>query len=181
MINNILAIDPGPEQSAVVRLTAGWTVQHYGTLRNPIVMALLDGSTGLTHEQTILVLEEMQSYGMPVGREILQAVFWSGRFVQAWIDSPWIVRPTDATDDDSRWALISRPRIKGILCHDASAKDANVRQALIDRFGVSKKAAVGTKLHPGSLHGVSGHAWSALAVAVAWFELNGAQETPCRH
>jgi hypothetical protein len=41
------------------------------------------------------------------------------------------------------------------------AKDANIRQALIDRFG-----AVGTKKMPGPLFGVSSHYWAALAVAV---------------
>jgi hypothetical protein len=41
------------------------------------------------------------------------------------------------------------------------AKDPNVRQALLDKIG-----PVGTKKNPGPLYGVSGHGWSALAVAV---------------
>jgi hypothetical protein len=40
------------------------------------------------------------------------------------------------------------------------AKDANIRQALIDKLG-----AVGTKKAPGPLYGISGHLWAALAVA----------------
>jgi hypothetical protein len=47
------------------------------------------------------------------------------------------------------------------LCNSMRAKDANVRQALIDRFG-----PVGTKKQPGKLYGVATHYWAALGVAV---------------
>jgi len=45
------------------------------------------------------------------------------------------------------------------------AKDANIRQALIDKLG-----PVGTKKSPGPLWGVKSHIWSALAVAVTALE-----------
>ena len=48
------------------------------------------------------------------------------------------------------------------------AKDANVRAALIDRFGPSKRKAIGLKATPGPLYGVHSHMWSALAVAVTY-------------
>jgi hypothetical protein len=50
------------------------------------------------------------------------------------------------------------------------AKDANIRQALIDRFGGSKEAAIGTIKRQGPLYGVKGHEFAALAVAVTWIE-----------
>ena len=51
------------------------------------------------------------------------------------------------------------------LCKNNRAKDKNIRQALIDRFGPGK-AAIGTKKAPGPLYGLKSHLWSALAVAV---------------
>ncbi|MNY62967.1 hypothetical protein D3C86_1998680 [compost metagenome] len=55
------------------------------------------------------------------------------------------------------------------LCKTPRAKDANVRQALLDMFprtGGGKTPQIGTKAQPGPLFGVSSHAWAALGVAV---------------
>ena len=62
--------------------------------------------------------------------------------------------------------------MKLALCGSARAKDANVRQAIIDRFaGVGGKAvAVGTKKTPGPLYGISNHKWSALALCLVWID-----------
>ena len=49
------------------------------------------------------------------------------------------------------------------LCYDSRAKDGNIRQALIDRFG-----PVGTKKAPGWFYGVSKDVWAAVAVGVTW-------------
>ena len=63
--------------------------------------------------------------------------------------------------------------MKLALCGSARAKDANVRQAIIDRFaGVGGKAvAVGTKKNPGPLYGISNHKWSALALCITWIDM----------
>ncbi|HET6477318.1 MAG TPA: hypothetical protein VFH93_14740 [Thermoleophilia bacterium] len=45
-------------------------------------------------------------------------------------------------------------------------KDANIRQALLDRFG--GPAAVGRKAAPGPLYGIARDVWSALAIAVTY-------------
>jgi hypothetical protein len=76
---------------------------------------------------------------------------WTGRFIERWRDYA-------AMGDPIR---IPRGEIKVHLCRSTKAKDANVRQALIDRFG-----APGTKKAPGVLFGVTSHCWAALAVAV---------------
>ena len=52
------------------------------------------------------------------------------------------------------------------LTNSARAKDANVRQALLDKFGPGKEKAVGKKATPGPLDGLTGDCWSALGVAV---------------
>jgi hypothetical protein len=41
------------------------------------------------------------------------------------------------------------------------AKDANIRQALLDLIGPQ-----GTKAQPGPTYGIKSHTWAALAVAV---------------
>lgn len=145
---NILAIDPGTEQSGWCRLSSGedrdvtrfWRVVESGVTPNVELIGRLHGPA--------LAIEMVASYGMPVGRETFETVRWIGRFQQAW-HSPEEVR------------LIYRRDVKLHLCGSMKAKDANVRQALIDKLG-----PVGTKANPGPLHGVKSHAWSALAVAV---------------
>lgn len=47
------------------------------------------------------------------------------------------------------------------LCGVTNTTDKFIRMALIDRYGEP-----GTKKAPGPLFGISGHLWSALAVAV---------------
>ena len=68
--------------------------------------------------------------------------------------------------------MLPRRAVKLALCGDSRARDANIRQALIDRFGGS--AAVGRKAAPGPLYGISRDVWSALAIAVT-YTLRGAQ------
>lgn len=43
---------------------------------------------------------------------------------------------------------IPRLKVKVHLCHDSRAKDANIRQAILDRFG-GKAVAIGSKRQPG--------------------------------
>jgi hypothetical protein len=62
---------------------------------------------------------------------------------------------------------IPRLKVKLHLCHDSRAKDANIRAALIDRFGKP-----GTKKNPGALYGVTRDLWSALAVAITFWDTN---------
>ena len=100
-----------------------------------------------------LAIEMVESFGMPVGKEVFQTVRWIGRFQQAFRD-PEAAR------------LVYRKEVKLHLCGTARAKDPNVRAAIIDRFGPGKDIAIGRKSSPGPLYGVSGHAWSALAVAM---------------
>ncbi len=69
--------------------------------------------------------------------------------------------------------MLPRRAVKLALCGDSRAKDANIRQALIDRFGGS--AAVGRKAAPGPLYGISRDVWSALAIAVT-YSIQGASE-----
>lgn len=145
----ILAIDPGPEKSALV-IYNGVKVTLAEHLSN---YALLDELRKMS-ASAVLVVEMVESFGMAVGREVFETVFWSGRFCQAF-----------AGHHDR----IGRKDVKLHLCQSARAKDGNIRQAILDRFG-GKEAALGRKATPGPLHGVSGHCWSALAVALVYWD-----------
>ena len=138
----ILAIDPGTAESGWVLYDAG-KVAGAGVMGNDDVLAMVQTSTA-----DMLAIEMIASYGMAVGREVFETCVWVGRYKQAWRD-PNAVR------------LVYRQAVKLHLCGSAIAKDANIRQALIDLLGPR-----GTKAAPGPTYGVSSHAWAALGVAV---------------
>ena len=145
----ILAIDPGSEQSAVLRYEVeSRAVDCAGILSNEEVLKVL---LPLGRHQTRLAVEMIACYGMPVGKEVFETCVWIGRFLQAW---------------DGTAELVYRREVKLHLCDSARAKDANVRQALIDRFGPGKDRAIGKKASPGPLFGFKADLGAALGVAV---------------
>jgi hypothetical protein len=149
----ILAIDPGTEQSAAVVLDDG-SLADFMIGPNAEILSWIR----YTDASDVLALEMVASYGMPVGREVFETVLWTGRFFEAWDRH----RGTDPV-------LVYRKDVKLHLCGSAKAKDPNVRQAVLDRFGRTGGGAtpqVGTKKAPGPLYGISTHAWAALAVAL---------------
>ena len=150
----VLAVDPGPEQSAYVMFD-GRAVIEFAKVPNKELL----WRCGLTYDSSIvLVVEQVAAMGMAVGAEVFETVFWSGRFAQQW---------------RSTWDRMKRHEVKMHLCGNTRAKDGNIRQALIDRFGPGKQAAIGTKKNPGPLYGVSGDCWQALALAITYHETKG--------
>ncbi len=152
----VIGCDPGTEQSAVV-VWDGGSVLLYGINSNAGVLLDLDDESYPV--DSVLVIEQIESFGMAVGKETFETVFWTGRFAQAWMPR--------------RWDRVPHRIIKQHLCHTARATDANIRQALIDRFGPSTEKAIGSKKVPGPLFGIKSHCWAALAVAVTYFDLHG--------
>jgi hypothetical protein len=149
----ILAIDPGTAQSAWVAFDAEQQVViDSGIQPNEELVAQL--RIGLFPDRRVAVIEKIESYGMAVGAEVFETVWWSGRFAEALHPLPVIRLP--------------RRAVKLAICGDTRAKDPNIRQALLDRFG--GKAAQGTKRAPGPLYGIHGDLWAALAVAVTYAE-----------
>lgn len=143
----ILAIDPGTEQSGWCTFEASRVVES-GVSPNADVLQHIQQCRKWISLVDMLAIEMIASYGMAVGREVFETCVWIGRFQQAWRD-PEAVR------------LIYRRDVKLHLCGSVKAKDANIRQALIDKLG-----PIGPKAAPGPLYGVKSHAWAAVAVAV---------------
>lgn len=149
----ILAIDPGTEESAYVLLTfpdSTIEIIDKGKVKNDTMLTLIERyGNNLSHT----VIEMVASYGMPVGKSTFETVYWIGRFCECAFHS--------------RYSKVERIFRKSDvcmhLCHTTKAKDSNIRQALIDRYGEP-----GTKNSPGLLYGISNDVWSALAIGVTY-------------
>ena len=150
----VLAIDPGNVQSAWLDYdTTTDRPTDFGICPNADL--LTDIWTWRAHNADVVVVERIESYGMPVGVETFDTVRMEGRIAEACEHQGITVLG------------LARKRVKRHLCGDMRAKDPNVRAALLDRFG-GKDAAVGRKASPGPLYGISKDVWSALALAVTF-------------
>lgn len=153
-----LAIDPGYEVSAWLWMENGkptsWDIDLNSILLNRLER----------HGTVPLVIETVSMGGMIAGKEVFDTCIWIGRFEQA------------AKTSGATVSLIKRMDIKMHLCGSSRAKDANVRQALIDIYGPGKEAAIGSKAKPGPLHGIKSDMWSALAIATV-FHLRSSPST----
>jgi hypothetical protein len=147
----LVAIDPGSEQSAFVAFDDAGALRRHGKLANDAMLSQLAREQDEGDATITLAIEMIASYGMAVGRDVFETCVWIGRFVQAW-RGPCV--------------RVFRRDVKLHLCADSRAKDSNIRQALIDRYGPGKGRAIGTKKQPGPLYRVTSDVWSALAVAV---------------
>jgi hypothetical protein len=164
----IIAIDPGPVQSAIV-CWDGTAILDTALEDNATILDLVTLSTGQ------LYIEMFQGMGMPVGAEVFQSCVWIGRFLQAYEDG-----------SGGRHAiLVRRNKIKGHHCNREAAKDGNIRQALIDRFGAPWTWTVPDPAKPkkrvkvgGVTFGLHDDLWQAFALAVYAFDTQS-QELPC--
>lgn len=156
MDRRLLAIDPGNERSAWLvwddRPSYGLApaeptpIVRHGIDVNDDLLSMIRARRSTGHVNAHRLVVEMIGHygtGMPAGKTIFDTCVWIGRFVEAW-------------GDDSSVTLILRPTVKAHICGTARAKDPNIRQALIDRFGKD------------ATRGVKKDIWSALAVAVTF-------------
>ena len=134
----ILAIDPGTTKSAyVVYDPSAQKIIDKGITENDELHWVIN-----LHNYKFVAIEMIASYGMPVGKEVFETCLWIGRYFQT------------AKDRGHDPVMVYRKDVKMHLCGTTKAKDANIRQALIDLLG--KEA---TK-------GVAKDMWAALGVAV---------------
>ena len=151
----ILAIDPGPEESACVLLwhqESGMPrLHHFETCNNSVIKLYVSSISS-----AVIVIEKIASYGMAVGESVFETCVWTGRFIEA-----------------ARCPVERIPRkdVKLQLCMSLQAKDANIRQALIDRYGGPSAIKKG-----GPLYKVSKDVWAALAVGVTYWETRRLRE-----
>lgn len=166
----VLAIDPGPQKSAWVILDGV----------NVVDFNIEDNDSISFRKTDHLAIEMIASYGMAVGAEVFETCVWIGRFIEML--------------HDRGHTKIYRKDVCLNLCGSVRAKDSNVRQALIDRYGGQSTAIGGVKCRkckgkgwfgagrpvcadcngrtwenpPGPLHGITADVWQALGVGVTF-------------
>lgn len=152
--DTFIAIDPGPTESAWVRMDGEAALLDFGYQENADVLDLIRSVSDVDY----IVQEDFISQGMSVSTVNLKMMKWMGKF-----------------DVNDQWLYLANSAIRWHLCNDRRAKDTNIRQAIMDRYGSTRHDAIGTKKHPGPLYGVTDHVWSALAVGMTYLE-TAAQE-----
>ena len=158
-MGTILAIDPGNMESGYV------LVEHDGKeIRKVLdVGKVPNGEMYSVFFSTYdhLAIEMVAGMGMPVGQEVFDTCFWIGRF--------WEFATLYGVSYPPQ--KIFRREEKLYLCGRASAKDANIRQALVDRYAPGQpNFGKGAKKDPGFFYGFSADMWAAMAVAVTYFD-----------
>lgn len=162
-VGTILAVDPGYELSAWVAYDcASRRPYEWAKEPNDVVLA----KVGSYPRPMTLAVESIASYGMAVGAEVFETCVWVGRFVERWL----------CTGGPPEPLRVYRREVKLHLCGSLRAKDTNVRQAIIDRYGPSREVAVGRKAAPGPLYGFKADCWQALGVAITAAEAGRLKE-----
>lgn len=164
----IIGIDPGLEKSAIVELS-GDVLGNVFWRDNDDVLGYLSGPH---NESTHLAIEMIQSYGMPVGKDVLHTCRWIGRFEDRWCSVHG--RTAHLLCRKSGCGIF--PGIASHICHSNKATDGTIRKAIVDMFprtGGGADPSIGTKSDPGPLYSIrdgpkdsSKHTWQALAVAI---------------
>ena len=144
----IFAIDPGNIRSAYVVTDDDLNPVEFGIVENEELIEIIE-----KHQDCEYAIEMIASYGMPVGKEVFDTCVYIGRFFES-------VRRLGSTP-----IFIYRQEEKLSICKNTRARDSNIRQALIDRFGV-----VGTKKSKGFFYGFKKDIWQAFAVAVVYHD-----------
>lgn len=152
----ILAIDPGNVYSAYCIMDADTLKPlEFGKVENEQLLMDILCRDAIADEA---VIEMVASYGMAVGKEVFETVFWIGRYYEALSGMMQVDR-------------LYRLEEKQHICHDSRAKDSNIRQALIDRFATHDlKNGRGTKKDPDFFYGFAADIWAAYAVGLTYIE-----------
>lgn len=95
------------------------------------------------------VIEDIKSYGMPVGKTTFDTCKAIGRFQER------------LEKKDKVYYLVFKPEIQIHFCNTTRAKDASIKRVLLDRFGEK-----GTKKKQGVLYGLANHAWDSFALCI---------------
>ena len=143
MTKSIIAIDPGPTETAYLIFSDG--IQEFKKVPSQDVLSIISKRSGDFFE---VVCERIESFGMAVGVSTFDTVRWEGEY-------RCMCRMINM-----EFYPVTRKQIKIFWCHTARATDSNIRQALIDHYGEP-----GTKKNPGFTYGLSRDTWSTLAIA----------------
>lgn len=151
-MSKILAIDPGNIESAYCLIDKD-TYKPIDFAKESNFSIKGKMYNGLLDDVDIVVIEMIASYGMAVGASVFDTCVWIGQFKEI------------ALSKNLQVEYIYRKEEKLNLCGSMKAKDSNIRQALIDRFG-----EVGTKNNKGYFYGFKKDIWASYAVGVTYLD-----------
>ena len=152
----LIAIDPGTTESAYAVLAENYAPLAFEKMANEELCEIL-GAYGPTDT---IVIERLASYGMPVGREVLETCEWVGHFARI------------ALANGARVEYLYRREVKLHICDDSRAGDANIRRALISRFARHDlRNGKGTAKRPDWFRGFRDDMWQAYALGVTWMDM----------
>lgn len=147
----IFGVDPGPKSS-------GWcylniednyiTEIEFGHNLNRIMLTKQVELGDSDVSEMVIGYEWVKNYGRVVGEDVLRTAYTCGR-----------VRANGQTY--GRFYEPTRPTIIKHFTGRSNLPKSQVRKALLDRFGDDRVKSKG-----GILHGITNHAWDALAVCM---------------
>lgn len=137
----ILAIDPGPVKSA-------WLIWDTRMQRIEDRDITENIKFSIPMNINLCAIEILQCFGMPVGSEVFETAY----FIGSLFNRLELIRVP--------YMRVKRTDVKMYHCHTARAKDSNIHQALVDKYGNK-----GTKKAPGTTYGLKKDLWSAFAIA----------------
>jgi len=151
---SVIGIDPGAKQSGFVLWNpTSKTIDFKMVILNELLIAYIREAP----PTCIVGIEHLRGYGLRVGNDTFDSIWWSGRFAEA------------AKSSSHPFYMLPRADICNHLTDNPKCGDKGIRDALVDRYGQP-----GTKKEPGRLYGIKSHMWAALAVAItAWEEYGG--------
>ncbi|MCM8526962.1 MAG: hypothetical protein NE327_10635 [Lentisphaeraceae bacterium] len=153
-----LAIDPGNIESGYSWIDEAYKPVRFGKVPNKDIYDQLYALKPQDH----LVIEMVACYGMPAGASLFDTCVWIGCFKQY---AEYVT--------GLKAHLMPRKDVKMQLCGQTRAKDANVIQALVDRFSEPRHASrhgKGTKKDPGFFYGFAKDIWQAYALGVTYID-----------
>ncbi len=123
----IIGIDPGPTQSAYAIVNPDYSIYAAARVENRHLLNSLQTFLADNDTMKTVVIESIQSYGAPVGRETFETCYQIGAFRYIAEQSIW-----------ANCVLIPRQEYVNAIC-GCRGTDAVLRQALLLRFGGDKK------------------------------------------
>ena len=166
-MDRIIAIDPGNIESAYVLIDVDtYKPVEFDKVKNEDVKVFLKETIAkeMANGNNIDVAIEMIGHygsGMPAGKSVFDTCVWIGRFEEVISTMPGVST-----------TRIMRAEEKLNLCGQQRAKDANIIQALIDRFAPDvPNRGKGSKKEQGFFYGFRADIWQAFAVGVTYIDL----------
>lgn len=158
----ILAIDPGPKESAFVIMSKN-KIYGFVKIENRKIYSAIKNILWEYRSIEIdkMVIEMIASYGMPVGKSVFETCVWIGRFICRMEGNSKV-----------NYEFITRQAVKMHYCHTLrGVKDANVNRVLIDKYASNdSNHGKGNKKSPGFFYGFQGDIFAAFAVGALYFE-----------